>query len=349
MKNYSIPKPFLRNGIYYVRIALKGQSPQRLNTGQRDYDKAVIAAKQMYDDAYNRAFDPAYRKHITLEDAFALTVASAPKPATVRAYTDSMNKLLGRASKHSKAKHHFQPTTLLHTISNSDVARLIRHRRQEGYAEASIRLEVGFIITTNNYLTDTYLTNNSLKNDVGYADTRDRIFTDAEISLIRNELRTSNRESKQTAALLFDLYLATGARRGEIADARWDQFNFQAGQMLLKLSKTSTQSVIPIPSNLMSSLQQMQQEGQQRPFKPYHVAVLLDVIDALCNTPETPRLSRASIHTCRHTFCSRAANSASVPQAHIRHYTGHTSAKMLDRYIKTTGQDFAALQQAVSI
>lgn len=136
---------------------------------------------------------------------------------------------------------------LLSDISAATIARYVGHRRSEGAADKSIKLELG---TLRGMLRreklwgaiadDDLLPKLKDRDDVG------RAITPAEETALLAACRSSRSRGLYTAVVIA---LNTGMREAEIRTLRWNQVNFDDRTITVGKSKTAAGTGRPIPMN----------------------------------------------------------------------------------------------------
>jgi integrase len=162
----------------------------------------------------------------------------------------------------------------------------------------------------------------------------------------------------QQAANIIRLLLFTGARRGEVLSARWDQFDIQAGTWTKPgaTTKQKTAHHVPLSAPALQLLAEMPRSdsafvfpgrvaGQHRATIKYNWA-------AICRDA---KIEGVRVHDLRHTFASIGVSSGltlPIIGALLGHSNPATTARyahlVIDRLQRATDQIAALIQQGPS-
>jgi integrase len=160
-------------------------------------------------------------------------------------------------------------------------------------------------------------------------------------------LEVADRETR----LVIDFYLASGMRRGEALDLRWNQVDRNGGAILIHKSKTGKGRSIPLNNRLTGILDRLSAVRHlhsdfvlcDRAGKPLDRYVLTRQMESAFDAAEVTTQKGTCFNLFRHTFGSRLAeaghsmatiarimgNSAAVCERHyIRFSPGHLKAAM---------------------
>ena len=142
------------------------------------------------------------------------------------------------------------------------------------------------------------------------------------------------------------LALWTGLRRGEIADLRWGQIDWQGRKITILQSKTGRARSVPMKDELAKVLTKYAEAttGKERPERgrifhdgkgaPRTLWRWCRTLDPI--TEKVPKFAEASgtgaaWHLLRHTFASRLVQ-AGVSIYKVGRWMGHTSTQTTARY-----------------
>ena len=138
----------------------------------------------------------------------------------------------------------------------------------------------------------------------------------------------------QQAANAIRLLLLTGARRGEVLSARWDQFDLEAGTWVKPAATTKQQREhrVPLSAPALELLTAIRSEAESAFVFPGrfegHRADLKKPWAKIC---EAATISGVRIHNLRHTYASLLASAGfSLPM--IGALLGHTQPSTTARY-----------------
>ena len=141
----------------------------------------------------------------------------------------------------------------------------------------------------------------------------------------------------QQAANIIRLLLLTGARRGEVLGARWEQFDLKAGTWTkpAAFTKQKTEHQVPLSAParlLLADLKAKADEDAEFVFpsrgETGHRVEMKKQWATLC---KAAKISGARLHDLRHTFASHlVSGGASLPL--VGALLGHTQARTTQRY-----------------
>jgi integrase len=161
---------------------------------------------------------------------------------------------------------------------------------------------------------------------------RERYFSEDELRRLQNAMTHHSQRTSIDAILLIIL---TGARKGEVLNATWDQFDLQQKIWIKPASNTKQRKVhrVPLSDDAVELLvrRRSQAEGPfvfsgQNPDEP-----LKDIKKTWATLCKEAKLTDARIHDLRHTYASILVSSgASLPL--IGALLGHTQPSTTARY-----------------
>ena len=165
---------------------------------------------------------------------------------------------------------------------------------------------------------------------------RDKYLSPAETQALFRALAA---DPDETAASVLALLAVTGARRGEVLKARWENVDLERGLLTVPRSKSGRTRHIPLSAVAVSILQRQLAKRQLHPENPYvfpsgrrsgqpveGVRGAWRRARAAAGLPEDLR-----IHDLRHSFASALANSG-VPINEIGTVLGHSQLSTTQRY-----------------
>src|SRR5262249_13352141 len=132
----------------------------------------------------------------------------------------------------------------------------------------------------------------------------------------------------QSSANVLRLLLLTGARRGEVLGARWDQFDLTAGVWVKPASTTKQRKLhrVPLSAPTRQLLAEMQAKSEGLALFPGRAgkARQMDLKRFWASVCKTAAISGVRIHDLRHSYASYLASSGlSLPV--IGALLGHSS------------------------
>lgn len=158
---------------------------------------------------------------------------------------------------------------------------------------------------------------------------RERYLSGTELAALTEAL---DDHPDQQAANIIRLLLLTGARRGEVFAATWDQFDLEAGVWVKPASVTKTKKLhrVPLSAPARLLLADLPQEGAYV-FPGRYGGHRQSVKRAWAELCESAGIRGARVHDLRHTFASLLASSGqSLPI--IGALLGHSNPATTARY-----------------
>jgi integrase len=140
----------------------------------------------------------------------------------------------------------------------------------------------------------------------------------------------------QGVANVFRLLLFTGARRGEVLSARWEQFDFERNVWTkpAATTKTNTEHELPLGTHALALLKSMRKaapDDAQYLFPGRGGEHLVEVKKAWAKITKDAGITRLRIHDLRHSHASFLA-SAGYQLLTIGEMLGHTQVATTARY-----------------
>ena len=124
----------------------------------------------------------------------------------------------------------------------------------------------------------------------------------------------------------------TGMRAGEIGRLKWEDIDFQAGELRVVETKNKDPRVVPFTTRFRAVLEEMKGEMTVHPTRSVFGAV--DIKKGLAAALKRARIEKhISLHSFRHQFATRALE-AGVSSFHLQAIGGWKSPMMLQRYGK---------------
>jgi integrase len=152
---------------------------------------------------------------------------------------------------------------------------------------------------------------------------------------LRRLVKAITQHPNQQSANIVRLLLMTGARRGEVLSATWEQFNLERGTWTKPSGHTKQKRphVVPLSAPALALLGSMAHEANKADYlfpsrKDAPQASLKRFWRSVC---ATAKLDDVRVHDLRHSFASYLASSgASLPL--IGDMLGHTQPSTTARY-----------------
>lgn len=219
-----------------------------------------------------------------------------------------------------------------------DVAELQSRLRREGLSNATVNRYVAFVKRVFNLALrwEAYEGRNPAQHaEMRREQHRERYLTEQQVRAL---FRALDEEPNATAAGMIALLAATGARRGEAMQARWDQIDLDRRLWVVPLSKSGRRRHIPLSDGALRILARLPREADSpwlfagrdstKPVGCVRKAWIR--IKARADLPADLR-----IHDIRHTFASMLAGKGRSLQE-IGQLLGHASMTMTMRYAHLT-------------
>ncbi len=156
-------------------------------------------------------------------------------------------------------------------------------------------------------------------------------FLDAE--QMQRLLAVLDSEANRSIAELCRLLLLTGARRGEIANARWEHVDLQRGLLRVPLSKSGRSRHVVLSSRAIECIRRLPRE----PGCPWLLPAprtgrpLTGVFQAWDRIRRRAGLPHLRLHDLRHSYASFLVN-AGRSLYEVQHLLGHTNPRTTQRY-----------------
>lgn len=159
---------------------------------------------------------------------------------------------------------------------------------------------------------------------------KERYLSTEEVQQLMDSLYQSDNQILQ---YIVPALLMTGARKREILDAKWSEFDFDKNLWRVSISKSGKARYIPISSSLKSLLDSVPRiEGCDYVFANPETGKPFVQIYSSWNTARTRAgLPEVRMHDLRHSFASFMVNSGRTLYE-VQKILGHTQIKTTQRY-----------------
>jgi integrase len=160
---------------------------------------------------------------------------------------------------------------------------------------------------------------------------RERWLKEEELTWLGEAL---DKEADQNQADALRVIMLSGARKGEVLSATWDQFDLERGVWTKPAHATKQAKVHHLPLNApaLDLLCRMRKSaGSEYLFPGRSGGHLMDLKKLWKRVTQAAGLERVHIHDLRHTFASHLV-SGGVPLASVGALLGHTQARTTERY-----------------
>ena len=326
--------------VWYLRIIIrtadKRKVIKRVSTGFTDESAARKVAGEL-EQKGRKEFDAQDSNNppITLQAAITSFEISRKNKShsTITTYRNILKKAVGN---YKDSVFSFDPNTYLHEITSRDLAEYAEARSLEGLMPRSVALELKILIALHNHAKSLdYRINPNLVAKPPRPQAKTRTFTDADILAIIQKTT----EIDPRASDLFIFLLETGCRISEVIEAQQEDFDLQSEVFTVHRRKTSSKTVLALSPQAHVILSKYISKAE--PFRGFTPAikVLRKIISEVCNTADRKRLidrdGRATIHTTRHTYATRAVKAGNDLHT-VSTILGHTMATMTVKYAHLT-------------
>ncbi|MEP5374317.1 MAG: tyrosine-type recombinase/integrase [Hyphomicrobiales bacterium] len=159
---------------------------------------------------------------------------------------------------------------------------------------------------------------------------KERYITKEELKRLYDAVRLSQ---NKMLSYIVPMLVVTGARKGEVLNARWEDFDLNRRQWRVPKAKSGQTRYIPLGENALRVIDAVRGvSGSEYPFgnpatgKPYK-----HLYRAWDTARETAGLSDVRMHDLRHSFASFLINSGRSLYE-VQKLLGHTQVKTTQRY-----------------
>jgi len=184
--------------------------------------------------------------------------------------------------------------------------------------------------------------------DRGKDDSRERFLSASELRQLAGTMASMEADGSlhPYSAAIIRLLLFTGARRGEICNARWEDLDLERGVLLVPKGKTGRRHIrLAAPAvKILSDL----------PCRGAWVFPASHGSNAYQGLPKQWRnlrnragLEGVRVHDLRHTFASYAVQGGASLYL-VQHLLGHANASMTQRYAHLADDPIASANEAVA-
>jgi integrase len=325
---------YLREGspFYYYRFKVDGRE-YRGSTGTRSKAEARAAEAQARTDIKNPKRDSVS----VLGVCERWLQHGEGRRLDIENDRSRVRKLLGEV----EGKAGLIPSSAFMFLDWEIVAQLVKARRAEGNAPATINRELALIQALIAFAKGAGLQYPAL-------DLRQFRLSEKNTSRTRwlalEEERALLRELTGDPLDLAILLLDTGGRYEEITSLRWSQVSLDTATVTLNRTKTGTRTTLGLTSRAHGVLRRRMSLASPFVFPSDHVsghkghthkAIMAAMHRAGINpsvqaSAHTGDVERAVIHTLRHTFASRLVQ-AGVPLKEVAHLLGHSTSVMVEK------------------
>ena len=159
---------------------------------------------------------------------------------------------------------------------------------------------------------------------------RERFLNEDEVRRLYDAVLTSDNPMLQ---YIVPMLLLTGARKREVLDARWEDFDIDNRLWRIPFTKTGRPRTVPMSDGVMSILNTVPRiAGSAYVFpNPATAKPYVTIHDAWHTARKRAGLEDVRLHDLRHSFASILINSGRSLYE-VQHLLGHTQVKTTERY-----------------
>jgi integrase len=158
-----------------------------------------------------------------------------------------------------------------------------------------------------------------------------RFLTPEETARLKTALAQSDNPD---LSAIIGMLLVTGARKSEVLEARWEEFDFERRLWRIPKSKSGYHRFVPISAAALQLLLQRQALQIDSPWlfpnaatgKPY-----VEIYNAWNTARRRAGLADLRIHDLRHSFASSLVNGG-IPLYEVQKLLGHANLRTTERY-----------------
>jgi integrase len=225
----------------------------------------------------------------------------------------------------------FGEDTPLASITAQEVERLRAYLRAKGNSNATINWKVSCL---QSMLRDAQLYGHLdvvpvLPKRLRMDNQKTRVLSEAEVEGFCAVLQAHGHPE---AADLVVFLVETGCRWSEAESLRAKQVNLEQGRLLLPKTKNGKPRTVPLTSKAQAVLRERVSGGGERKVWSYSYKQFQHQWDRCKAALGLAGDLELTIHTCRHTLCSRLAQRG-IPLPQIMAWSGHRSLQSVARYL----------------
>lgn len=314
---------------YYVDFQVDGHRVRKVLKGVRTRAEAVRALNLELADAQRGQYN-FQKKNITFSEMADL-------------YLEKYAKVKKRGWKRSDwvFLRRLKPYFGIHKLSRITplmIEEYVAERKEDGLKNSSVNRELSCLRKIFNLAIDWgYMTVNPVSKVKSLSEKgsmRERILTeDEEVSLFEAAA------PHLKPMLMVGIY--TGFRRGVIFNLKWQNVDFEKGEIQIAYSKTGKGRAVPMKSEVMTPLYSLKTQNGKSEYvfvnpdtgKPY-----TDISRAFNGACKRAGIEHLKFHDLRHTFGSRLARNGANLNL-IRELMGHASILTTQRYLHSQADE----------
>ena len=144
------------------------------------------------------------------------------------------------------------------------------------------------------------------------------------------------------------MLILTGARKREVLDAKWEDFDLSRRIWRIPISKSGKARHVPLSDGALNVLASMPRTGEWAFANPQTGKPYVSIFYAWDTARKTAGLSDVRMHDLRHSFASLLINSGRTLYE-VQHILGHTQVKTTQRYAHLSQDTLLAAANAATV
>jgi integrase len=175
---------------------------------------------------------------------------------------------------------------------------------------------------------------------------KERFLSATEVNALVSALKASDNKMLQ---YIIPMLILTGARKGEVLKAKWEDFNFEQRVWRIPLSKSGKARHVPMSDGVLSLLDAVPRY-EKCPYVFANPKTLLPYISFFCawdTLRKSVGLGDVRVHDLRHSFASFLVNSGRSLYE-VQRILGHTQIKTTQRYAHLSQDSLLAAANEIS-
>ena len=145
-------------------------------------------------------------------------------------------------------------------------------------------------------------------------------------------LNEVNKSSNIHLKYIVPMLLLSGARKREVLDAKWNDFDMLNNLWTIPITKNGKKRILPVTKPLQTILNQIPKDKTPYLFaSPITLKPYISIYQSWNNARVKANLKEVRMHDLRHTYASALVN-AKCSLYEVQVLLGHSTAKMTQRY-----------------
>ena len=144
-------------------------------------------------------------------------------------------------------------------------------------------------------------------------------------------LQEVNKSQNEHLKYIIPMLLLTGARKREVLDAQWCDFDMNNMLWIIPITKNGKKRILPITEPLQELLKQVPKQSKYLFTSPKTNKPYVTIFQSWNTARTKAKLPEVRIHDLRHTYASALVN-AKCSLYEVQVLLGHSTAKMTQRY-----------------